>query len=120
VPPYILIAPSPTSPLYATVSCIISDSKGYISVLDKKFQVEKKWKGWAGDDDETHVGGKGKGKGKEKEKGVMLLECGGVLLGIGVSFPSGYTHNPVTNEPTRTGGRIFQSIPDVEDLGLDA
>jgi hypothetical protein len=85
-----MTAPSPTGPLSETVSCIISESSGYISLLDRKFQVIKRWRGW-----DAHAGSRGgdgkeheqqaKGKGKARERGVMLLECGGVLLGIGVS-----------------------------------
>ncbi|KAJ9116972.1 hypothetical protein QFC22_004630 [Naganishia vaughanmartiniae] len=76
-------------PLVDTVSCIISDSSGFISVLDLKFQVVKRWRGWntypgsSGSNPHEDDGMKGKGKAKPKERGVILLECGGVLLGIG-------------------------------------
>lgn len=89
IPPYCITSPSQTGPLSETVSCIISESNGYISLLDTKFQSIKRWKGW----DSQHPsnpsnpqGLEGKAKGKARERGVMLLECGGVLLGIGVSL----------------------------------
>lgn len=92
-----MTAPSPTGPLSDTISCIISESSGHISLLDKKFQVIKRWRGW--DSQSGSLGGdareneQAKGKGKARERGVMLLECGGVLLGVGVSLK----RNPFIN-----------------------
>ncbi|KAJ9101766.1 hypothetical protein QFC21_003105 [Naganishia friedmannii] len=89
IPPYCITSPSPTGPLADTVSCIISESSGFISVLDLKFQLIKRWRGWntypgsSGANPHEDEGVKGKGKAKAKERGAILLECGGVLLGIG-------------------------------------
>jgi hypothetical protein len=63
--------------------------------LDKSFNETKRWQGW--DVDGTSVsmednsgynlglGLTSKTKRKHKEKGLMMLECGGLLIAIGVS-----------------------------------
>ncbi|KAJ9113918.1 hypothetical protein QFC19_000113 [Naganishia cerealis] len=124
IPPYCITSPSPTGPLVDTVSCIVSESSGFISLLDLKFQVIKRWRGWntypssPGAHSNENEGLNGKGKGKPKERGVILLECGGVLLGIGeddapAQFPilkiwdlmhdDNKTKNPVPMRSVRLG-----------------
>lgn len=124
IPPYCMTAPSPTGPLSDTVSCIISESSGYISLLDKKFQVIKRWKGWGSQGESRAGDGKeveqqAKGKGKARERGVMLLECGGVLLGVGVSPQDGtLTHQHLVETDFHfSGRRLTFAIPDSENMG---
>lgn len=77
-------------------------------MLDLQFQVIKRWRGWhtypgsSGENPHEDEGVKGKQKAKAKERGVILLECGGVLLGIGVS-PALISYNCVTSSHVNAG-----------------
>jgi hypothetical protein len=93
-PPYLVVSPDTSSILAPEVACIVCDARGTICVMDKSFTQSKRWQGWDVDgssilaeDNSGYNLGLGltsKTRRKHKEKGLMMLECGGLLIAIGV------------------------------------
>lgn len=72
------------------------DATGQIVVLDKQFKEQRRWLGWdtqattelAKEETAGYNLGLVPGSKARKinhEKGLILIECGGLLIGIGVS-----------------------------------
>lgn len=78
-PPILVIPTSPSSPL--TASVILSDATGHISLLNRRFEVDRSWKAWEGNG-----------------RSVAMMEGGGILVTIGVGWLGGLNRTNIVQE----------------------